>query len=313
MPVSIGDVINAAKLVLDLIKQLADAPQKFESMSKEVRAVQVVLEELRDGLNDPDSYLSKLKPAQRTRLDTLVEICNDPLVQLENLVETYQSLASKKRKTGDRIGFAFKDLDPIKTTLNYRLRDFYGFIGIAKPVQSESSAGVNLDDDDDEDRGDEAQSEDAPVIPAMLAIPDVGSKGSSPMETREPQADKRSPITVYEAYALQKICPRPELPKSWVTFHTRKMDVSSERIHEFLRERNIKSGLSSRSLSNDARDAIVSVVKERNIQESGNFKWSLHRVTVKLEPAGNMGLRWLAVRPRDAEIIRIILKGRPSG
>jgi hypothetical protein len=85
---------------------------EFKDVSKEVRGLHIVLEAIKDHWKEND-----LSARHKQDLDVLAEECRDTLRELESIIENHKSLGLERKHLSDRVKWAGKNLDPVRTKL----------------------------------------------------------------------------------------------------------------------------------------------------------------------------------------------------
>lgn len=112
---SIGDFINVGHLAWNVYKSCKDAPGSFSNIAFEVLSLHAVLREVEETLsNGGDESLSD---AQSTRLSTLKDGCENVLNDLQSLIDKYESLGTKSKRTWDRLGWGLQDIADLRSRL----------------------------------------------------------------------------------------------------------------------------------------------------------------------------------------------------
>ncbi|KAF2032703.1 hypothetical protein EK21DRAFT_60249 [Setomelanomma holmii] len=101
--ISIGDVLKVCELAGRVYKNCRDCPGEFKSLQVEARSLTNLLEDIQD-------KFSKIPPGKRSQLEDAYEPCISVLQDLDKLLEHYNGLDSKTRRTWDRLKW-----DPDKT------------------------------------------------------------------------------------------------------------------------------------------------------------------------------------------------------
>ena len=88
------------------------APGSFENISAEVLSLHAVLKEGEETL-----FVSPLSPERAERLKVIKDGCDKVLVDLQRLVERYESLGTQSKRTWDRMKWGKEDIAEIRTRL----------------------------------------------------------------------------------------------------------------------------------------------------------------------------------------------------
>ena len=95
---SVSDVLICIQLAHKVWRDCRDAPEEFKAVSVEVQHLELFLNDSKDKLNDLG-----LDQRQTADLKRLIEGYNDVLKELERLLQSYQSLGTKNKRTRDRL------------------------------------------------------------------------------------------------------------------------------------------------------------------------------------------------------------------
>ena len=110
--VGTGDIILCASLAHRVWKESRDAPNDFQNVSTEVASFKLVLDEVRQLIAEREIGHSK-----QAELAELVAGCNHVLVDLQELLGKYRSLATQSKRTRDRLRWGQEHIERIRSRL----------------------------------------------------------------------------------------------------------------------------------------------------------------------------------------------------
>ena len=107
-----GDFAVLGQLAWKIYKTCKDAPESFQNLSQEVSSLHIVLKELEEIYSD-----APLSTAQQSRLETVGDGCRAVLEDLQGILDRYNSLGTKTKRTWDRLGWGSKDVSELRSRL----------------------------------------------------------------------------------------------------------------------------------------------------------------------------------------------------
>lgn len=110
--VGAGDIILCASLAHRVWKESRDAPNDFQNVSTEVASFKLVLDEVRHSIAEREIGHSK-----QAELAELVAGCSQVLVDLQELLGKYKSLATQSKRTWDRLRWGKEHIERIRSRL----------------------------------------------------------------------------------------------------------------------------------------------------------------------------------------------------
>ena len=108
----VGDCIAVGQLAWKVYKSCRDAPESFGNISMEVLSLHAVLKTVEEGLDGQAMSESRLE-----NLATISSGCRSVLHDLQALVDKYESLGTKGKRTFDRMGWGTNDLVELRARL----------------------------------------------------------------------------------------------------------------------------------------------------------------------------------------------------
>ncbi|KAK9787176.1 putative Chaperone DnaJ C-terminal domain-containing protein [Seiridium cardinale] len=146
---SAGDVIAIATLAWKVYKACESAGEEYQSLAVDVRAMQALLQDVGNELQEPRSVIHKAGKSKRQQLLNLLDDCNTELRDLERYILQYKSLKSAKPRLRDRLRFGIKPVSQIRLKLSQHTDGLNLFLthintsSLGRLEQaSETSAGV---------------------------------------------------------------------------------------------------------------------------------------------------------------------------
>ncbi|KAK6083945.1 Protein psi1 [Seiridium cupressi] len=146
---SAGDVIAIATLAWKVYKACESAGEEYQSLAVDVRAMQALLQDVGNELQEPRSVIHKAGKSKRQQLLNLLDDCNTELRDLERYILQYKSLKSAKPRLRDRLRFGIKPISQIRLKLSQHTDGLNLFLthintsSLGRLEQaSETSAGV---------------------------------------------------------------------------------------------------------------------------------------------------------------------------
>ncbi|KAK7018598.1 ANK-REP-region domain-containing protein [Favolaschia claudopus] len=112
--VGVGDVVLVTSLAWRLYKNSKESSEHFRSMSTELMALHAVLSEICDFVEE---HGDELEDSRKNRLNLLMQGCQGSLQELDALYHRYESLATQRQRTWDRMCFGLKDLSDVRQRL----------------------------------------------------------------------------------------------------------------------------------------------------------------------------------------------------
>ena len=109
---SVGDFAALGKLAWKIYKACKDAPDSFNNLSQEVSSLHLVLKEVEEAYSD-----STLSASQKPRLKSVRDGCRAVLEDLQCSLDKYNSLATKSKRTWDRLGWGLMDIAELRLRL----------------------------------------------------------------------------------------------------------------------------------------------------------------------------------------------------
>ncbi len=123
--VGAGDIVS--ELAYKLWRACSTATSEFNELSRELSSIQILLRSLGDDAKNPMSLLCRRGAGRQEELMTMIENLNKALVEVERLIDKYESLGLKKKRVFDRVKFASHDLNELRGTLAVHLDIISGF------------------------------------------------------------------------------------------------------------------------------------------------------------------------------------------
>nr|GAT60855.1 predicted protein [Mycena chlorophos] len=112
--IGLGDIALLVNLSWSLYKKVKDSSEDFRQMTNEVMSLNAIVSEMKEFMEQEGD---DLEPWRRDRLNHLIECCMEPLRELEQLYDKYDSLDTRSQRTWDRLHFGLKNLAPIRQRL----------------------------------------------------------------------------------------------------------------------------------------------------------------------------------------------------
>jgi|HubBroStandDraft_4_1064222.scaffolds.fasta_scaffold824338_1 hypothetical protein len=110
---SLGDVISLSALAWNCYKSCRDSSEQFQRISGEVGNLKAVLDETIEAVQDN-------QPLSRTREERLMRVmeeCQQVLIDLEKLLNSYESMNTQTQRTWDRFRFGMEDVAGVRSRL----------------------------------------------------------------------------------------------------------------------------------------------------------------------------------------------------
>jgi hypothetical protein len=109
----VGDVVLVSGLAWKLYKACRDSGGEFQQLSAELTSLHVVMCEIKDYLAEN----SDLEASRRNRLEILCENSKGTLLELEGLLQRYESLGTQAQRTWDRVRFGTHNVTDLRARL----------------------------------------------------------------------------------------------------------------------------------------------------------------------------------------------------
>jgi hypothetical protein len=108
----VGDFLAVGKLAWSVYKSCRDASESFGNISVEVLSLHAVLKEVEETLSD-----HQLTESKQASLATISNGCQGVLLDLQTLVDKYESLGSQSKRTWDRMKWGSNDITELRARL----------------------------------------------------------------------------------------------------------------------------------------------------------------------------------------------------
>ena len=109
---SVGDFAVLGQLAWKIYKACKDAPDSFNKLSQEVSSLHLVLKEVEEACSE-----SALSVPQQSSLEAVGDGCRAVLEDLQCSLDKYNSLATKSKRTWDRLGWGLMDIAELRLRL----------------------------------------------------------------------------------------------------------------------------------------------------------------------------------------------------
>ncbi|OJD14011.1 hypothetical protein AJ78_05601 [Emergomyces pasteurianus Ep9510] len=141
---SVTDLVSLTTLSWKLYKSCKSAPSSFASLSSEVLSLHAVLKEAEeilfpegqshDGCATGKSAAesSSLSPSAQENLRVVADGCNGVLVDLQSLIDRYESLGRKKSNTWGRVKWGAEDIAELRSRLSSNVAMLNTFVSISQ-------------------------------------------------------------------------------------------------------------------------------------------------------------------------------------
>ena len=109
----LGDFISLSALAWNCYKSCRDSSEQFQRISGEVGNLKAVLDETIEAVQDN-------QPLSRTREERLMRVmeeCQQVLIDLEKLLNSYESMNTQTQRTWDRFRFGMEDVAGVRSRL----------------------------------------------------------------------------------------------------------------------------------------------------------------------------------------------------
>jgi hypothetical protein len=113
----VGDFIAVGTLAFKTWKACSSASSDFKALTSELSSLHIALESLKEDASDPSSSLNRHVAKGKPQLMLIIHNLEEPLLELDELSRKYASLGRAEKRNWDRIRFAAKSLDGIRTRL----------------------------------------------------------------------------------------------------------------------------------------------------------------------------------------------------
>lgn len=124
---SIGDFVEAGKLVKKTLDNIKSAPSDFREAEKTVQSLDILLDSVQSEVNSPTSVFRR-DPAQAEQFCHLIRSCEGPLAKLNVILAKFPSLGSDKAKVFDRARFSKKAVLEIRGEIALRYQNLSAFL-----------------------------------------------------------------------------------------------------------------------------------------------------------------------------------------
>ncbi|KLJ07148.1 hypothetical protein EMPG_17362 [Blastomyces silverae] len=143
---SVADLISLTTLSWKLYKSCKSAPSSFASLSSEVLSLHAVLREAEEALfpsgQSHDCTAGKiactcttpaaLPPSAQENLRVIADGCNGVLVDLQSLIDRYESLGRKRSNTWGRVKWGAEDVGELRSRLASNVSMLNTFVSISQ-------------------------------------------------------------------------------------------------------------------------------------------------------------------------------------
>ena len=109
---SVGDVAALGQIAWKVYKACKYAPESFKNVSQEVLSLHAVLKELEETYSG-----ATLSAARQSRLDIVGDGCRAVLEDLQSVLDKYNSLGTKTKRTWARLGWGSKNIAELRSRL----------------------------------------------------------------------------------------------------------------------------------------------------------------------------------------------------
>lgn len=123
----VGDFVAVGTLAWNVFKSCKAAPESFGNISVEVLSLHAVLKEGEETL-----FVRPLPPARAERLSVIKDGCDKVLVDLQSLVQKYQSLGTQSKRTWDRMKWGNEGIAEIRARLTSNATMLTAFISTSQ-------------------------------------------------------------------------------------------------------------------------------------------------------------------------------------
>ncbi|KAK2789307.1 hypothetical protein FQN53_002149 [Emmonsiellopsis sp. PD_33] len=138
---SITDLISLTTLSWNLYKSCKSAPASFASLSSEVLSLHAVLKEAEETLfpqqhdsteEKPSHHSTSISPTAQENLRTITDGCHAVLVDLQLLLDRYESIGRKRSNAWERVKWGGEDLSELRSRLMTNVSMLNTFITISQ-------------------------------------------------------------------------------------------------------------------------------------------------------------------------------------
>lgn len=106
------DFVALGQLAWKIYKACKNAPEGFKHVSQEVLSLHAVLREVEETYS-----ATSLSAVQQSRLGIIGDGCRAVLEDLQSVLDKYNSLGTRTKRTWDRLGWASKDIAELRSRL----------------------------------------------------------------------------------------------------------------------------------------------------------------------------------------------------
>ena len=118
----VGDFLAVGKLVLDVYRAYADAPEQFHDFSQEILSLHIVIQQVEDQLDIPGSGgVASLGAKAKNDVEILCGGLQAIMKELGDLLKKYQSLSENHSISFDRLRWGQEDLVRLRDKLRSNL------------------------------------------------------------------------------------------------------------------------------------------------------------------------------------------------
>ncbi|KFX92266.1 hypothetical protein V490_05496 [Pseudogymnoascus sp. VKM F-3557] len=111
--VGIGDIILLGTLTWKLYKNCKESSAEFNRISSEVASLHVVIKETEEYVTETQG----LSPSRDARLTILIDGCKEVLLELEALLNNYESLGTQAQRSWDRVRWGLEELADVRSRI----------------------------------------------------------------------------------------------------------------------------------------------------------------------------------------------------
>lgn len=109
----VGDLVVLGTLTWKLYKNCKESSTEFKRISSEVASLHVVIKETEEYVQETQG----LGQSRCARLTILIDGCKDVLVELEKLLNSYESLGTQAQRTWDRMRWGLEELADVRSRI----------------------------------------------------------------------------------------------------------------------------------------------------------------------------------------------------
>lgn len=110
---SSGDLLVIGTLAWKLYKNCKESSIEFKRISSEVASLHVIIKETEEYIQETQG----LSQSRCARLTILIDGCRDVLVELEELLNSYESLGTQQQRTWERMKWGLEDLADVRSRI----------------------------------------------------------------------------------------------------------------------------------------------------------------------------------------------------